>query len=124
MEYVPLYTPGDLSETAFIESLLMDNGVRYFIQNEILTRIYGQLGLTQRKIYVHPKDYLLARELLKDLLIDKPIPQKILDQIAKEDTAPVEISQEDREASRYRFFTISLLVAFAFYVLYKINSAG
>jgi hypothetical protein len=124
MEYVPLYTPGDLSETVFIESLLMDNGVRYFIQNEVLSRIYVPLGPWQRKFFVHPKDYLLARELLKDLLIDKPIPQNILDQISEEDTAPVEMSAEDKEASRYRFITISLLAVFAFYMIYKISASG
>ncbi len=124
MEYVPLYSPGSLSESAFIESLLMDNGVRYFVHSENITRIYGQLALNQRRIYVHPKDYLLARELLKDLLTDKPIPKTILDQISEEDTAPVEMSKEDKEASRYRMITISLLVLFAFYMLYKITSAG
>ena len=121
MEYVPLYSPGSLSESAFIESLFMDNGVRYFIQNEVLTRIYGQLGLTQRKIYVHPKDYLLARELLKDLLKDEPIPEYILDRISKEETAPDWMSAVDKEQSRYRFYTICLLVAFVLYMLYKIR---
>lgn len=124
MEYVPIYTPGSLSESAFIESLIIDNGVRYYINNEVLSRLYVPQGPWRRAIYVHPKDYLLGRELLKDLLIDKPIPQKVLDQISEEETAPVEMSAEDKEASRYRIITISLLVVFAFYVLYKISSAG
>ncbi|HEY3347357.1 MAG TPA: hypothetical protein VGK71_07010, partial [Nitrospirota bacterium] len=63
-------------------------------------------------------------KLLKNLLIDEPIPQKILDQIAEEDTYPIEMSPEDQETARYRFFTISLLIAFALYMLYKIFIAG
>ena len=95
---------------------------RYFVHNDITARMYGGLALAQRNFYIHPKDYIAARELLKDLLIDRPIPQNILDQISEEDTPPVEMSKEDREASRYRFFTISLLAIFAFYVLYKISA--
>jgi len=124
MEYVPLYSPGSLSESAFIESLFMDNGVRYNIPSENVTRMYGQLALNQRSIYVHPKDYLLARELLKDLLKDEPIPEYILDRISKEETAPDWMSAVDKEQSRYRFYTICLLIAFVFYVLYKISVAG
>ena len=124
MEYVPIYSPGSLGESAFIESLLIDNGVRYFIHNENLSRIYGMLSLDQREFYVHPKDYLIARELLKDFLIDKPIPPKILDQIGEEDVMPVEESKEDKEARLYRFVTISILTFFALYFIYKILSAN
>ena len=121
MEYVPIYTPGSVGESAFLESLLSGNGIRYFIHNDNTARIYGSLGLTQRSIYVHPRDYVAARELLKDLLIDKPIPQNILNQIEVENF-PEKVSPEDTEASYYQIITVAFLIMFLLFFLYKINS--
>ncbi len=124
MEYLPLYSPGSQSESAFIESLLMDNGIHYYINNEILSRLYVPQGPWRRAIYVQTKDYLRARELLKDILKDEPIPEYISERISKEETAPAGMSAVDREQSRYRLYTICLLAAFVLYMLYKIATGG
>ncbi len=66
MEYEPFYTPGDLGESAFIESLFKANKIHYFIQNDAGGRLIHGMSLSQRIFYVHPDDLQLAREVLNE----------------------------------------------------------
>jgi len=120
MEYQPLYTPGSLSESAFIESLLGASGIRYFIKNDNFARMYPG---TQRTFYVHPDDYIAAREVLKELQRE-PIPPEVLEQLSVIEP-PLERSTPEQDAeSRSRIFGITVLVILACYTVYKIISSG
>jgi len=65
LEFVPLYSPTNLGESAFIESLLKYGGIRYYVHGEVSSRMYPQLSLNQRTIYVHHDDFDAAKALLE-----------------------------------------------------------
>jgi hypothetical protein len=67
MEYVPLYSPGNVGESIFIESLLKANNIHYFIQNEMGSQ-YVIATYGQSTFYVNPNDFALAHKLLEEHL--------------------------------------------------------
>ena len=75
MEYKLLYSPRDIAESAFVESLLNEAGIRYFIKNEMASGMYPSLALDQRSIFVHPEDYENAARLMEDLQESIPNPE-------------------------------------------------
>ncbi len=118
MEYVPLYSPADLGESAFIESLLKSGNVRYYIHGEVSTRVYPQLSLNQRTFYVHPADFRSAYAMLQDFIggDTQELPDVLFGE-EEETLTDAAVSRPKTDAERFPYWFIVLLGG---YVIYKL----
>lgn len=67
---IELMRTNDAVLISFVEALLRDAGVSFFVADNHMSVIEGSLGILPRRVMVDEDDADLAREILRDAGID------------------------------------------------------
>ncbi|MGH6760419.1 MAG: DUF2007 domain-containing protein [Phyllobacterium sp.] len=63
---IELIRTNDLVLISFVEALLKDAGIMYFIADSNMSTVEGTLGILQRRVMVESSEMARARQLLAD----------------------------------------------------------
>ncbi|MFC5584109.1 DUF2007 domain-containing protein [Nitratireductor kimnyeongensis] len=70
---IELIRTNDPVVISFVESLLRDAGIAFFVADQNMSIMEGSLGILPRRIMIDEDDRAAARQLLKDADIDHEV---------------------------------------------------
>jgi len=70
---IELMRTNDPVMLSFVEALLRDSGLSYFVADQNMSVIEGSLGILPRRVMVSEDDLVEARLLLKDAGIEEEL---------------------------------------------------